>query len=50
MQSRKKKTPVIACGICGESGHSSASHKEQDKGIYSGKRVVRNNVLGKKKR
>lgn len=47
---RRKKTPVVACGICGQPGHTSEGHNNQGTGIYATKRPARKNILGKKKR
>ena len=51
MMTRKKKTPVVTCGLCGELGHSSAAHNQERK-LYSAARLVRKggNILGKKRR
>jgi len=46
---QRKKTPVVACGICGENGHTSSGHEYQNRGIYSGVRPKKN-ILGKRRK
>lgn len=50
MATRRKKTPVTTCGICGNTGHTSAGHEYVGTGIYSGNRRMKKNILGKKKK